>query len=452
MAKTKTVYVCNDCGAETPQWAGQCTACNAWNSLVENAQIKASTKTARVHNLAPAATVQKLDTIRAENIIRIKTGLGELDRVLGGGLVLGSVVLLGGGPGIGKSTLLMQSMSAMGENAKVLYISGEESADQVALRAHRLGVSGGNISLIAETSLETIAETLHREQPQVVVVDSIQTLFTHALQSAPGSVAQVRETAAHLVRWAKGTGTGLFLIGHVTKEGALAGPRVLEHMVDAVLYFEGEASDRFRLVRAMKNRFGTVNELGVFVMEESGLQEVSNPSAMFISRQTSDSAGSVILATQEGTRPLLVELQALVDDSQLANPRRVSVGVDGNRMAMLLAVLHRHAGIAMQSQDVYVNVAGGIRINETASDLALLLAAVSSYRNRPLGNDVVVFGEVGLGGEVRPVQRGGDRLNEASKLGFKRAIIPHANRPKIKRKDIDVIPVRRLTDALELIN
>lgn len=452
MAKTKIVYVCSDCGAQTPQWAGQCGVCNAWNSLVESSQVKTGLKTAKVHNFAPAAVVERLDTIRAENIIRIKTGLPELDRVLGGGLVLGSVVLLGGGPGIGKSTLLMQSMNAMGDNAKVLYVSGEESTEQVALRAHRLGVTSSNILLIAETSLEIIAETLQKEQPQILVVDSIQTLFTSALQSAPGSVSQVRETAAYLVRWAKRTGMCLFLIGHITKEGALAGPRILEHMVDVVLYFEGEASDRFRLVRAMKNRFGAVNELGVFIMEESGLREVSNPSAMFISRQGSNTAGTAILATQEGTRPLLVELQALVDDNQLANPRRVSVGIDGNRLAMLLAVLHRHAGITMQNQDVYINVAGGLRISETASDLALLLAVVSSYRNRPLGNDIVVFGEVGLGGEVRPVQRGEDRLNEAAKLGFKRAIIPYANRPKTKRKDIEVLPVRRLTEALDLID
>ncbi|MDH5649229.1 MAG: DNA repair protein RadA [Gammaproteobacteria bacterium] len=451
MPKPKTVYVCDACGAQAAQWAGQCSGCGAWNTLTESMAMGRSAKSTGLGaRLAPPAAVQSLDAIAPENIIRLPAGLPELDRVLGGGLVLGSVVLIGGDPGIGKSTLLLQTLATIGDNARVLYVTGEESAQQVALRAYRLGTVSGRVKLLAETRVETILDCIQREQPQVVVIDSIQTIYTDDLQSAAGSVAQVRESAARLVSFAKHSGVGLFLVGHVTKEGALAGPRVLEHMVDAVLYFEGDASSRFRIVRAIKNRFGAVNEIGVFVMTETGLQGVANPSAMFVNRHSNTLPGSVILATQEGTRPLLVEVQALVDDSQLSNPRRVCVGLDANRLAMLLAVLHRHGGIAMQGQDVFINVAGGMRITETASDLAVLIATVSSFRNKPLGDELIVFGEIGLGGELRPVQRGQERIREAAKLGFKRALIPAANKPKKKSDDIDVIPVKSLAEALEL--
>src|SRR6266566_6004554 len=405
MSKAKTVYTCNECGAASPKWAGQCPACNAWNAMTETAVVK-SIAARGVRLLNQASAVQALDALTPAPTRRHSTGIAELDRVLGGGLVTGSVVLIGGDPGIGKSTLLLQALARLSQDTPVLYVSGEESADQLALHAHRLGVPGERLRILTENQVEAIQAAMETEKPQVVVIDSIQTVFTEILQSAPGSVAQVRESAAQLVRYAKGRGTALLLVGHVTKEGTLAGPRVLEHMVDTVLYFEGDPSSRFRIIRAIKNRFGPVNEIGVFAMTESGLREVTNPSAMFLARETKDVPGSVVLATQEGTRPLLVEVQALVDKSFLANPRRVCVGLDANRLAMLLAVLHRHAGIASFDQDVFVNVVGGVRVNETAADLSLLLATVSSLRNRPLGNDLVVFGEVGLSGEVRPVARG----------------------------------------------
>ena len=452
MAKAKTAYVCTECGASSPKWVGQCPSCNAWNSLTET--VIASTSASRVARLVPATATQAspLSRIEAEKIARRRTGISEFDRVLGGGLVAGSVVLIGGDPGIGKSTLLIQALTELGREADVLYVSGEESADQIALRAQRLGLSratGEHLKLFTENRLEAILACIQTEQPAVVVIDSIQTVYTDMLQSAPGSVAQVRETAAQLVRYAKHSGTSLFLVGHVTKEGAIAGPRVLEHMVDTVLYFEGETDNRYRILRAVKNRFGAVNEIGVFVMTELGLREVNNPSAMFLSRQSDAVPGSLVLATQEGTRPLLVEVQALVDQSHLSNPRRVCVGLDATRLAMLLAVLHRHAGIATFDQDVFVNVVGGVRVTETAADLAVLSAVVSSLRNRPLGRDLAVFGEVGLAGEVRPVARGQERIREAAKLGFKRMILPAANLPKEKDAEIALVPVRRLDDALE---
>jgi DNA repair protein RadA/Sms len=433
VAKVKTVYTCNECGATSPKWVGQCPACSAWNTLTETAVVRAvGARGPRAFNAS--STAQSLDALTPLPVARHPTGMAELDRVLGGGLVTGSVVLIGGDPGIGKSTLLLQALAEVGRRTPVLYVSGEESADQIALRAQRLGIPGEQLRLLTENQTETILAAMEAEQPQVVVIDSIQTVFTEILQSAPGSVAQVRESAAQLVRYAKGRGSALFLVGHVTKEGTLAGPRVLEHMVDTVLYFEGDPGSRFRIIRAIKNRFGPVNEIGVFAMTEGGLREVTNPSAMFLARETKDVPGSVVLATQEGTRPLLVEVQALVDKSFLANPRRVCVGLDPQRLAMLLAVLHRHAGIASYDQDVFVNVVGGVRVNETAADLALLLSTVSSLRNRPLGDDLVVFGEVGLSGEVRPVARGEERVREAAKLGFKRVLLPAANKPK--RNDI----------------
>ncbi|UCH53398.1 MAG: DNA repair protein RadA [Pseudomonadota bacterium] len=451
MAKTKTAYVCNNCGGQSPQWAGQCASCGAWNSLTET--VLARVGGARVAGLTgdAAVRVQGLDETQAERIRRLPTGMSELDRVLGGGLVAGSVVLIGGDPGIGKSTLLTQAIAAIAARAKTLYVSGEESADQITLRAQRLGLAGSAVGLLTENQVEVIVTAAAAERPQVMVIDSIQTMFTDTLQSAPGSVAQVRESAAQFVRHAKRSGTALFLVGHVTKEGTLAGPRVLEHMVDTVLYFEGDASSTFRILRAIKNRFGAVNEIGVFAMTEAGLREVGNPSAMFLSRQGDSVAGSVVLATQEGTRPLLVEVQALVDQSHLSNPRRVCVGLDTNRLAMLLAVLHRHGGVVTYDQDVFVNVVGGVRIAETAADLAVLAATVSSLRNRPLGKDLVVFGEVGLAGEVRPVQRGQDRIREAAKLGFKRVMLPAANMPKATEHEVELIPVRRLADALSAL-
>ncbi|MEX2163953.1 MAG: DNA repair protein RadA [Sulfuricaulis sp.] len=448
MAKIKSVYTCNECGASSPKWVGQCPSCNAWNTLYE-AVVTPSTAIHAARQFGAPSSARYLAEVTPERIARIPTGISELDRVLGGGLVSGSVVLIGGDPGIGKSTLLTQALTTIGQTTQVLYVSGEESTEQIALRARRLGLKGDRLRLLTENQVENIIACAQNEHPQVIVVDSIQTMFTELLQSAPGSVAQVRESAAQLVRFAKQTGTALFLVGHVTKEGTLAGPRVLEHMVDTVLYFEGDTGSAYRIVRAIKNRFGAVNEIGVFAMTEAGLREVGNPSAMFLSRQTQAVPGSVVLATQEGTRPLLVEVQALVDQSHLAIPRRVCVGLDANRLAMLLAVLHRHGGIATFDQDVFVNVVGGVRIMETAADLAILAATVSSMRNRPLGRELVVFGEVGLAGEVRPVQRGQERIKEALKLGFRRALVPAANMPKKNMDEITLVPVRRLSEALD---
>jgi DNA repair protein RadA/Sms len=458
MAKAKILFSCSHCGAQAPQWAGQCTGCGAWNSMTEVPSISSAITGPRksINNtIAPAADVESLRAISPEQIVRLSTGIQEMDRVLGGGLVLGSAVLLGGDPGIGKSTLLLQAVAKIAEDTKVLYVSGEESSQQVALRARRLLNDNADVLLLAETRIEKILATLMKEQPQVVVIDSIQTMFSDFLQSAPGSVSQVRETAAQLVRYAKHHDVAIFLIGHVTKDGSIAGPRVLEHIVDAVLYFEGDQSSKFRIVRAFKNRFGAVNEIGVFAMTETGLKEVSNPSAMFIGNISRNFSGSAILATQEGTRPLLVEVQALVDTSQFGNPRRVCVGLDSNRLAMLLAVMHRHAGIAASDQDVFINVAGGIKVTETASDLAVLIAIVSSLRDKSVGDDLVIFGEVGLGGEIRPVQRGQERIQEAAKLGFKRIIIPKANVSKRhaqkSKEEIQIIPVSTLEDALNYL-
>jgi DNA repair protein RadA/Sms len=413
-------------------------------------RVEASDKAAnRFAALAGVAPVQTLGEVEARDMPRRSTGIDEFDRVLGGGLVEGGVVLIGGDPGIGKSTLLLQALAAMSSQARVLYVSGEESSAQVALRARRLGLDGGKVRLLAEIGLERIQATLAAEQPQVAVIDSIQTLYSAELQSAPGSVAQVRECAAQLTRVAKQSGVSLVFVGHVTKEGALAGPRVLEHMVDTVLYFEGDTHSSFRLVRAFKNRFGAVNELGVFAMTDRGLKGVANPSALFLSQHDQQVPGSCVMVTQEGSRPLLVEVQALVDAAHVPNPRRLSVGLEQQRLAMLLAVLHRHAGVATFDQDVFVNAVGGVRIQEPAADLAVLLAILSSMRNRPLPRGMVAFGEVGLAGEVRPAPRGQERLREAAKLGFSVAIIPKANAPKQKIEGLEVIAVERLEQALE---
>jgi DNA repair protein RadA/Sms len=445
MAKQKTVYTCTECGGSSPKWQGQCPQCGAWNTLVETVQEPVS----RFSALSQTSSIRRLSEVEAADFPRYPTGIAEFDRVLGGGLVEGGVVLIGGDPGIGKSTLLLQALCLMSASMRVLYVSGEESAQQIALRAKRLQVDAGAVEILAEIQLDKIQGALLSHQPRIAVIDSIQTLYSDALTSAPGSVAQVRECAAQLTRLAKQSGITIVLVGHVTKEGAIAGPRVLEHIVDSVLYFEGDTHSSFRLVRAFKNRFGAVNEIGVFAMTDKGLREVSNPSALFLSQHEKDVAGSCVMVTQEGTRPLLVEIQALVDEAHAPNPRRLCVGLDQNRLAMLLAVLHRHAGIACFDQDVFVNAVGGVRIIEPASDLAVLLAIVSSLKNRALPRELVVFGEIGLAGEIRPVQRGQERLKEAAKLGFSRAIIPRSNRPKGGIAGMEIVAVDRLIDAID---
>jgi DNA repair protein RadA/Sms len=450
MAKVKTVFSCTECGGQTLKWQGQCPHCSAWNTLTESVAEK--TSPSRYQALAESSQLTRLGEVDASEAPRLLTDIGELDRVLGGGLVRGAVVLIGGDPGIGKSTLLLQALTNMGERCKVVYVSGEESAQQIALRARRLQVESDRLGVLAEIQLERIFKVLNTEKPDVVVIDSIQTVYSESLQSAPGSVAQVRECAAQLTRFAKTTQSAFLLVGHVTKEGAIAGPRVLEHMVDAVLYFEGDAHSSFRLIRAIKNRFGAVNELGVFAMIDRGLRGVSNPSALFLSRHDGEVAGSCVMVTQEGTRPLLVELQALVDSSNAPNPRRLTVGLEQNRLAMLLAVLHRHGGIAVFDQDVFVNAVGGVKIDEPAADLPVLLAIVSSLRGKPLPQKMVAFGEIGLVGEVRPVQRGQERLKEAAKLGFRLAIVPKANAPKAAIKGLEVIAVERVGEAIDCIS
>ena len=452
MAKAKTAYVCADCGAEHSKWQGQCVECGAWNTLSEitvlPAKAAANPRGSYAGN-TDAAKITKLATVAAEAERREATGIAELDRVLGGGLVSGSVVLIGGDPVIGKSTLLLQMLGAIGRRVRGLYVTGEESLAQVASRGKRLGIALDGLEALAETSIERILAEAANAKPDVLIIDSIQTIWTELLTAAPGSVSQVRESAARLVRFAKETGTSVFLVGHVTKEGGIAGPRVLEHMVDAVLYFEGEAGSRFRVLRAFKNRFGAVNELGVFAMGDKGLREVPNPSAIFLSAHAQPTAGSAVMVTREGTRPLLVEVQALVDQSSLGNPRRVALGLEQNRLAMLLAVLHRHGGAAVYDQDVFVNVVGGIRVQETAADLPVLLAVLSSFRDRPLPEKLVAFGEVGLSGEIRPVPNGEERLREAATHGFVRAIVPKANAPKRGQiGDLSVTGVERLSEAL----
>lgn len=450
--KHKTAFFCRECGNEFPKWQGQCAECGQWNTLTEAPVLKKSAQARASGGYAgEIPKITPLPQVLPETHTRLQTGLTEFDLVLGGGLAPDSVVLIGGDPGVGKSTLLLQILAQMPAAHRPLYVTGEESLQQVALRARRLGVSAEHLTLLTETRVEQIIALAGPHHPQVMVVDSIQTVYTDALPSAPGGVAQVRESAAALVRFAKQKGIALFLIGHVTKEGAIAGPRVLEHMVDTVLYFENQNDSRFRVIRAIKNRFGAVNELGVFAMSDQGLKQVSNPSAIFLSRYQTPVAGSVVMVTWEGSRPLLVEVQALVDTSHLANPRRLTLGLDQNRLSMLLAVLHRHAGVATYDQDVFVNVVGGLRVMETASDLPLILAVLSSLRNKPLPTDLIVFGEIGLSGEIRPVPSGQERLKEAAKHGFKRAIVPKANAPKTSPPGMAVVAIEQLNEIFDTI-
>ena len=449
MAKSKIVYECSECGEKHPKWQGKCSSCNSWNTLVETVFEEVSQKNNRFNGLTQNSQVVSLSHIEAEDITRKTTGISELDRVLGGGLALGSVILIGGDPGIGKSTLLLQTMEQLANSNKVLYVTGEESIQQVALRANRLGVTGNdNLRLMAEIGLSQIIKAIDSESPQIVVIDSIQTTYTELLQSAPGSVAQVRECASILTRIAKQKDITIIMVGHVTKDGSIAGPRVLEHIVDAVLYFEGEQHSNFRMLRGVKNRFGAVNELGVFAMTDKGLREVNNPSALFLSSHRTKIPGSCILITQEGTRPLLVEVQALVDQSHMMPPKRLAVGMDNYRLSMLIAIMQRHLELKLFDQDIFLNVVGGVRVSEPAIDLAVILAIISSYKNKYLPEKMAVCGEIGLSGEIRTIQKGQDRIREAAKLGFERIIVPKANMPKEKISGVEIIAVQNLAEVM----
>ncbi|WP_392566518.1 DNA repair protein RadA [Utexia brackfieldae] len=457
MAKSvKRAFVCNECGADFPRWQGQCSECHAWNSITEVRLAAANSKSDRLSGYAGSvigqSKIQKLSEVSLKELPRFSTGFSEFDRVLGGGVVPGSAILIGGNPGAGKSTLLLQTLSKISVSMKTLYVTGEESLQQVAMRAHRLSLATDNLNMLSETSIEQICHIAEQEQPKLIVIDSIQVMHMADIQSSPGSVAQVRETAAYLTRFAKTHGIAIIMVGHVTKDGSLAGPKVLEHCIDCSVLLDGDADSRYRTLRSHKNRFGAVNELGVFAMTEQGLREVSNPSAIFLSRGDELTAGSSVMVLWEGTRPLLVEIQALVDHSMLGNPRRVAVGLEQNRLALLLAVLHRHGGVQMADQDVFVNVVGGVKVTETSVDLALLLALVSSFRNRPIPHDLVIFGEIGLGGEIRPVPSGQERISEAAKHGFKRAIVPIANQPKKNIANMQVYGVKKLAEALDILN
>jgi len=453
MAKIKTAYVCTDCGAEYSRWLGQCKECHAWNTISEFRQAKNPIRTDSFSGFSgqTEAIVQTLDAIDLTDLPRFSSGFAEFDRVLGGGIVPGSAILIGGEPGAGKSTLLLQTMCTLANSMEALYVTGEESLQQVAMRAKRLGLATNKLKMLSETSVENICNIASKEKPKIMVIDSIQVMHLSDIQSAPGSVSQVRETAAYLTRFAKQNHVAMLIVGHVTKDGSLAGPKVLEHCIDCSIMLEGSTDSRFRTLRGNKNRFGAVNELGVFAMTGTGLKEVSNPSAIFLSRSQEQTPGSIVMVLWEGTRPLLVEIQALVDHSALGNPRRVAVGADQNRLSMLLAILHRHGGLQMNDQDVFVNVVGGVKVSETSIDLALLLALVSSFRDKSLPQDLVVFGEIGLSGEIRPVPSGQERINEAAKHGFKRAIVPIANAPKHTIEGMEVIGIKKLSEALDII-
>lgn len=456
MAKTtKRAFVCNECGADYPRWQGQCSACQCWNCITEIPLAATSRRTPQRYEGYAGNTathrVQKLAEISLQALPRFSSGFSELDRVLGGGIVPGSAILIGGNPGAGKSTLLLQTLCKLAQRLNTLYVTGEESLQQVALRAHRLALPVDDLNVFSATSIEQICHTAQQEQPRLMVIDSIQVMHVDEIQSAPGSVAQVRESAAWLTRFAKTQNIAVIMVGHVTKDGTLAGPKVLEHCVDASLLLDGDTDSRFRTLRSHKNRFGAVNELGVFAMTEMGMREITNPSAIFLSRGEETTAGSSIVVIWEGTRPLLVEIQALVDQATSGNPRRVTLGLEQNRLTILLAVLHRHGGLVMADQDVFVNVVGGVKVTETSADLALLMALVSSLRDRPLPRDLVIFGEVGLAGEIRPVPSGQERIAEAAKHGFRHAIVPVANVPKKAPDSMQVAGVKKLTDALSLL-
>jgi DNA repair protein RadA/Sms len=454
MAKVKTAYVCNDCGADFPRWQGQCSACGAWNTVTE-VRLAASPQVQRHERLSgyagggEQAQVQILADIDLQEVPRFSSTFKEFDRVLGGGIVPGAAILIGGSPGAGKSTLLLQTMCRLAAQMPTLYVTGEESLQQVAMRASRLGLPKDNLKMLSETNVDKICQLAEKEKPKIMVIDSIQVMHVSDVQSSPGTVAQVRESATTLTRYAKRNNVAVFLVGHVTKDGSLAGPKVLEHIIDTSVLLDGGVDSRFRTLRSHKNRFGAVNELGVFGMTGQGLKEVSNPSAIFLSRGEEQTSGSSVMVIWEGTRPLLIEIQALVDYSQLANPRRVAVGLEQNRLSMLLAVLHKHGAMQMADQDVFVNVVGGVKVTETSADLALLMALLSSFRDRPLPRDVVVFGEVGLAGEIRPVPSGQERLNEAFKHGFTQAIVPSANMPKGGIAGMTIHAVKNLSEAIQ---
>jgi len=455
MAKRKTAFVCSDCGAEFPRWQGQCNDCGAWNTITEFvvSPAKLSSENRRQGYAGQTvAQVQTLENIDLQALPRFSSGFKELDRVLGGGIVPGSAILIGGSPGAGKSTLLLQTMCQLATERNALYVTGEESLQQVALRAHRLGLPTDRLKLLAETSIESICDLALKEKPELMVIDSIQVMHVADVQSAPGSVSQVRESAAYLTRFAKQHHIAMLIVGHVTKDGSLAGPKVLEHCIDCSMMLDGDGDSRFRTLRGHKNRFGAVNELGVFAMTDKGMREVNNPSAIFLSRGEEQSPGSVVIVIWEGTRPLLVEIQALVDYSQMSNPRRITVGLEQNRLAMLLAVLHRHGNLQMNDQDVFVNVVGGVKIAETGADLALLLAMISSFKNSCLPRELIVFGEVGLAGEIRPVPNGSERLIEAAKHGFKKAVVPIGNVPKQAIEGMQIIGVKRLPEVMDVID
>jgi len=454
MSKRKTAYVCNECGADYSKWQGQCDNCGAWNTLSEFvvSSKKSTPSAARFDGYAgERARAQALSQIALDQIGRIHSGIVEFDRVLGGGFVEGSTILVGGHPGAGKSTLLLQVLCHLANNLRALYVTGEESMQQIAMRAHRLGLATTELQVLSETDVMAVTHAANELKPKILLIDSIQVMYLNDIGSAPGGVAQVRECAAYLTRFAKQTGTILILIGHVTKDGTLAGPKVLEHMIDCSVMLEGSDDSRFRTLRSTKNRFGPINELGVFAMTSTGLKEVKNPSAIFLSRAEQAVPGSVVLVLWEGTRPLLIEVQALVDQSSLSNPRRLAVGFEGNRLAMLLAVLHRHGGIHVGDQDVFVNAVGGVKVVETSADLALILSIVSSFKNKALPQDLVVFGEVGLSGEIRPVPSGQERISEAAKHGFRRAIVPKANVPKHNIENIEVIGVKHVREVLDFV-
>ncbi len=453
MAKNRSMFQCQACATSVAQWTGQCPGCQAWNTLVEVTESPAAKVSGGGRGYAGALPERaKLSAIKPEKLSRLHSGYSEFDRVLGGGFVPGSVILLGGAPGAGKSTLLLQVATELSATERCLYVTGEESLEQIALRAQRLGLTGPQLECVSETRVEAIAAMVEDMKPRLLVVDSVQVMQVETLSGAPGSVGQVRESAALLTRLAKATGVIVLLVGHVTKEGALAGPKVLEHIIDASLLLDGDSGGRFRTLRAHKNRFGSVGELGVFAMTEQGLKEVKNPSAIFLSRPDEVASGSAVICTWEGTRPLLVEVQALVDGSLAGSPKRVSVGLDGQRLAMLLAILHRHGQLQLGDQDVFVNAVGGVRVTETGADLGVLMACVSSFRGKPVPKEWVLFGEVGLSGEIRPVASGQERIREAAKHGFKRAIVPKANAPKQAIDGMMVSPVTRLTDVLELFD